>query len=312
MALTGSLVAAPHAGNVRFFRRLTSSRREALAAYCFIGPAIVMFLVFTLGPAVFSLFVGFTRWDGLSTPVWVGLQNYIQLAGDGRFLASLRNTALFTLMFVVICIVTSTLLAVLLNRKVGGTPIVRFLWLLPFLTDMVSVSMVWTWLYHFRFGVINYLLGLVGIPPQAWLGDSRLALFSLVILSVWRWTGYYAIIILAGLQNISTSLYEAAVIDGATSRQTTLRITLPLLTPTIFFVIVTAMMSSFQVFEQMWVMTQGGPDDATISVAMYLYIQGFQLLHMGYASAVAWVLFLIVFIITVFNWKIRSRWVFEG
>jgi multiple sugar transport system permease protein len=291
--------------------RLGIAQREMIAAYCFLAPGLIMFLVFTLGPALFSLFVGFTRWNGLSQPVWTGAANYLRLAGDPRFMASLRNTALFTLMFVVVAVVTSTALAILLNRRIAGTSVIRFLWLLPFVTDMISVSMVWTWLYHFRFGVINYLIGLVGIPAQAWLGSPRLALISLVILSVWRWTGYYAIIILAGLQNVPRDLYEAATIDGASRTQTTFKITLPLLTPTIFFVVITAMMSSFQVFEQMWVMTQGGPNDSTISMAMYLYIQGFQLLDMGYASAIAWVLFLIIFVLTFVNWKIRKSWVFE-
>jgi multiple sugar transport system permease protein len=177
---------------------------------------------------------------------------------------------------------------------------------------MVSVSLVWTWIYHFRFGVLNYLLGLVGIPPQAWLGDKNLALFSLVILSVWRWTGYYAIIILAGLQGVPNDLYEAARIDGANRWQSFTRITLPLISPAIFFVITIAMMSSFQVFEQMWVMTRGGPEDATISIAMFLYVEGFKFLNMGYASAVAWVLFLIIFTLTVLNWRLRGRWVHEG
>lgn len=135
---------------------------------------------------------------------------------------------------------------------------------------------------------------------------------SLVVLSVWRWTGYYAIILLAGLQSIPQHLYDAARIDGATRWQTLRNVTLPMLSPTIFFVLVTAMMSSFQVFEQMWVMTRGGPNDATISVAMFLYIQGFQFLNMGYASAVAWVLFFIIFVLTAINWKVRRRWVFEG
>jgi len=212
---------------------------------------------------------------------------------------------------VVLVGITSTALAVLLNRKALGTPIARFLWFLPIVTDMVSVSLVWTWLYHFRFGVFNQLLGLFGIPPHAWLGDKNLALISLVILSVWRWTGYYAIIILAGLQGVPRDLYEAATIDGANRWQSFARITLPLITPALFFVIVISMMSSFQVFEQMWVMTKGGPEDATISIAMFLYIEGFQFLNMGYASAVAWVLFLIIFVLTVMNWKARSRWVFE-
>jgi multiple sugar transport system permease protein len=291
--------------------RLSVGQREMIAAYFFLAPGLIMFLVFTLGPAVFSLFVGFTRWNGLTDPVWIGAANYLRLLGDPRFVASLRNTALFTLMFVVLAVILSTALAILFNRRMAGTSVIRFLWLLPFVTDMISVSMVWTWLYHFRFGVINYLLGLVGIPPQAWLGSPRLALISLVILSVWRWAGYYAIIILAGLQNVPRDLYEAATIDGASRAQVTFKITLPLLTPTIFFVVITAMMSSFQVFEQMWVMTKGGPNDSTISMAMYLYVQGFQLLDMGYASAIAWVLFLIIFVLTFINWKIRKTWVFE-
>lgn len=293
-------------------RRLNAGARETLAAAAFLAPAVVLFVVFTLGPAIFSLFAGFTRWNGLSAPVWVGLDNYVQLAQDRLFLVSVANTAFFTVLFVVLALVSSIAVALLLNSKARGVPVARFLWLLPFVTDMISVSMVWTWLYHFRFGAVNHLLGLVGIPPQAWLGDPRLAMTSLVVLSVWRWTGYYAIILLAGLQSIPQHLYDAARIDGATRWQTLRNVTLPMLSPTIFFVLVTAMMSSFQVFEQMWVMTRGGPNDATISVAMFLYIQGFQFLNMGYASAVAWVLFFIIFVLTAINWKVRRRWVFEG
>jgi multiple sugar transport system permease protein len=278
----------------------------------FLAPSLVMFLVFTLGPAVFSFFAGFTRWNGLNEPVWIGLDNYVRLAQDGLFLRSVANTTLFTALFVVLVLMSSIAVALLLNSRARGRSLARFLWLLPFVTDMISVSMVWTWLYHYRFGIINYLLGLVGIPAQAWLGDPRLAMISLVILSVWRWTGYYAVILLAGLQGIPTMLYEAATIDGASRWQTVRHVTLPMLSPTIFFVMVMAVMTSFQVFEQMWVMTKGGPNDATISVAMFLYIQGFQFLNMGYASAVAWVLFFIIFMLTVINWRVRHRWVFEN
>ena len=309
MAVTSSL-ATQRRGKTGIFP-LSNSRRETLAAIGFLAPGMIAFLVFSLGPAVFSLLMGFTRWSGLGDPVWVGLQNYIDLAQDRLFLTSVRNTAAFTALFVALVGVSSTALAVLLNREAFGTPVVRFLWFLPIVTDMVSVSLVWTWLYHFRFGAINNLLGLVGIPPQAWLGDKNLALISLVLLSVWRWTGYYAIIILAGLQGVPRDLYEAATIDGANRWQSFTRITLPLTSPAIFFVIMISMMSSFQVFEQMWVMTEGGPEDATISIAMFLYIEGFQFLNMGYASAVAWVLFLIIFALTVLNWKVRTRWVHE-
>ena len=292
--------------------QLRISTREALVAFVFLAPSLLMFLTFTLGPAAFSFFAGFTKWNGLTAPVWIGLDNYVQLAGDKLFVTSILNTALFTVLFVVMVLVTSIAIAMLFNSKARGRSVARFLWLLPFVTDIISVSMVWTWLYHFRFGVVNDLLGLVGIPAQAWLGDPKLAMLSLVILSVWRWTGYYAVILLAGLQNIPPELYDAAKIDGAARWQVLRSVTLPMLSPTIFFVVVMSVTSSFQVFEQMWVMTRGGPDDATISVAMFLYIQGFQFLNMGYASAVAWVLFFIIFVLTILNWNVRKRWVFEG
>ena len=283
-----------------------------LVAWAFLAPSLLLFLAFTVGPAAFSFLAGFTRWNGLVAPVWVGIDNYVRLAQDPLFLKSLINTAFFTVLFIVLVLPVSIAVAMLLNSKARGRSVGRFLWLLPFVTDMISVSMVWTWLYHFRFGAINQVLGLVGIPPQAWLGDPNLAMLSLVILSVWRWAGYYAIILLAGLQSVPDSLYDAATIDGANRWQTLRNVTLPMLSPTIFFVMIMAMMSSFQVFEQMWVMTKGGPNDATISAAMFLYIQGFQFLNMGYASAVAWILFFIIFVLTIINWRVRHRWVFEG
>jgi multiple sugar transport system permease protein len=150
------------------------------------------------------------------------------------------------------------------------------------------------------------------LPRQAWLGDKQWALFALVVLSVWRWTGYYAIIILAALQGVPKDLYEAAILDGAGRWQMLRGITLPLISPALFFVLIISMMSSFQVFEQMWVMTNGGPEDSTISIVMYLYIQGFQFLNMGYASAIAWVLFLMIFLLTAINWLMRRLWVYEG
>jgi multiple sugar transport system permease protein len=306
----------PGAGVISYARpgrfALTNSRREALVALGFLLPGLIAFGVFTLGPAIFSLVVGFTRWNGLDTPDWVGIDNYTQLLKDPLFRKSVGNTALYTAQFVVLVTITSTTLAVLLNSRIPGRSVVRFLWFIPIVTDMVSVSMVWTWIYHARFGVLNYFVELVGLPGQSWLGNKRWALFSLVILSVWRWTGYYAIIILAALQNVPKELYEAATIDGATRWQAFRNITVPLISPALFFVVVISMMSSFQVFEQMWVMTQGGPEDATISVAMYLYVQGFEFLKMGYASAVAWVLFLMIFAVTVVNWTVRKRWVHEG
>jgi multiple sugar transport system permease protein len=296
----------------RPFLSLSSSRREALAAFGFLAPNLIAFLVLTLGPTVFSLIMGFTDWRGLGTARWIGVDNYARLVKDPLFLKALRNTAVYTLEFVPIVMACSTVLAMLFNRKVPGTSIVRVLFFLPIITDMISISFAWMWIYHLRLGVLNYFLGFFGVPPQSWLGDARWALFSLVVLSVWRWMGYYAVIILAGLQGVPDVLYEAATIDGAGRLQSFLKITLPLLSPTLFFVMTTAIMSSFQVFEQMWVMTQGGPMDSTISICMFLYNQGFRFLKMGYASAVAWVLFFIIFGVTLVNWLARKRWVYEA
>lgn len=291
--------------------KMTKTRRETLAAAAFLAPNVILFLLLTLGPTLFSFAMGFTRWNGLGSPRWTGIQNYLRLATDGLFLKSVANTAIYTIEFVPIVLVCSIGLALLFNRKAPGTSLVRLFCFLPIVTDMISISFVWMFIYHLRFGILNFFLGMFDIPPQAWLGDTKWAMFSLVILSVWRWMGYYAIIILAGLQGVPQSLYEAATIDGANRWQSFFRITLPLISPAVFFVTTTAIISSFQVFEQMYVMTEGGPQDSTISIAMFLYQQGFLFLKMGYASSVAWVLFFLIFIITVVNWTSRRYWVFE-
>jgi multiple sugar transport system permease protein len=291
--------------------KMTKSKREALAAIGFLAPNLLAFLLVTLGPTIFSFVVGFTTWNGLGLPRWTGLQNYMRLVNDPLFLKALRNTALYTVEFVPLVVVCSVGLALLFNRRTYGTSAVRLFFFLPFVTDMISISFVWMFIYHLRFGILNYFLGFLNIPPQAWLGDPRWAMFAIVILSVWRWMGYYAVIILAGLQGVPSALYEAATIDGANRWQSFSKITLPLISPAIFFVVVTAIISSFQVFEQMYIMTRGGPQDSTISIAMFLYQQGFLFLRMGYASAVAWVLFFLIFAVTVINWNVRKRWVFE-
>lgn len=290
---------------------MTNARRETWVALGFLAPNLIGFVVLSLGPIIFSLIISLTDWGGLKVPSFIGVDNYLRLLKDPVFLRAARNTLLFTAMFVPLALVSAVGLALLFDRKVRGTSVVRLLCFMPIITDMISVSFVWTWIYHLRFGVLNYVLGLVGIPPQAWLGDARWALFSLVVLSVWRWAGYYAVIILAALQSVPTPLQEAARVDGAGSWQVFSRITLPLITPAIFFVVVNSIISSLQVFEQMFVMTKGGPSDSTISIAMFLYQQGFLFLRMGYASSVAWVMFIGIFVFTFINWLLRRRWVYE-
>jgi multiple sugar transport system permease protein len=295
----------------RFFH-LNQSQREELAAYGFLAPNFIAFFVLVLGPTIFSFVVGFTTWNGLGSPKWSGLQNYVRLARDPLFLTAVRNTAIYTIEFVPLAIIFALGLALLFNFRTRGISVVRLLFFLPFVTDMISISFVWMFIFHLRFGILNYALSLFGIPPQAWLGDTKWAMFSLVILSVWRWMGYYALIVLAGLQGVPQELYEAAEIDGAGRWKSFVKITVPLISPALFFVVTTGIISSFQVFEQMYIMTQGGPQDVTISIAMFLYQQGFIFSRMGYASAVAWVLFFIVFVVTMINWNVRGRWVYEG
>lgn len=296
----------------RNFFKLTNSRRETWAALGFLAPNLLAFLVFTLGPAIFSIIMGFTNWSGLNAGQWVGLDNYTRLLEDDVFLTSLRNTLVYTLEFTPLCILVALGLALLFNRKLWGTSFFRLLCFLPIVTDFISIAFVWSWIYHFRFGVLNYFLKVLGLPAQAWLGDAKWALFAIVFMSIWRWMGYYAVIILAALQEVPRELYEAAKIDGASGRKLFTHITLPLISSTLFFIVIISVTSSLSVFEQMYIMTEGGPQDATISISMFLYQQGFQFFRMGYASAIAWVLFMLMFIVTAFNWAFRKRWVYEG
>ncbi len=309
MAVGTHTPTAPGAVRRPWFRR--PRNKEALAALLFLAPNLIGFLVLTLGPGVFSLIMGFTNWSGISRARWVGAENYIELMADKVFLTALRNTLVYTVEFTPLVIGASLLFALLFNQRAWGVPVVRLLCFLPIVTDFISVAFIWSWIYHFRFGVLNWALGLLNLPAQAWLGDVRWAMLALVVMSVWRWVGYYAIILLAGLQGIPSELKEAATIDGANGRQLFLRVTIPLLSPALFFVLIISISSSLAVFEQMYIMTQGGPRDSTISISMFLYQQGFRFFKMGYASAVAWILFLLTFMVTAFNWTIRRRWVYQ-
>ena len=292
-------------------RRMTISGREAWVALGFLAPNLLGFVLLSLGPIIFSLVISATNWGGLRAPIFVGWENYRRLLEDHLFLTAVTNTIWFTVMFVPLALVSSVGLGLLYDLKLPGASFIRLLCFMPIITDFVSVAFTWTWLYHLRFGVLNYLLGIGGFSPLAWLGNPRLAMFSLVLLSVWRWAGYYAVIVFAALQGVPMPIQEAARIDGAGTWQVFSRITIPLISPALFFVVINSIISSIQVFEQMFIMTKGGPSSATISVAMFLYQEAFLFLNMGYASAVAWFMFLGIFVFTVVNWFLRKVWVFE-
>lgn len=286
-------------------------RHERRAAWLFLLPNLIGFVVFTSGPVLFSLFLGFMEWQILRPMRFAGLDNYYRLIfEDTLFHKVLWNTAVYTFTAVPLGILCSLGLALALNQGLRGQTVYRTMFFMPVVSSMVAVALLWRWLYNPEFGLINYLLTGIGVsnPPQ-WLSDEGWAMPSIIIMSVWKGMGYNMVIFLAGLQGIPQHLYEAAQVDGA-NRWTRFRhITIPMLSPTTFFVVVIALIHSFQVFEQALVMTEGGPADATHTLVLFIYRNAFQFFKMGYAAAAAWVLFLIVFLLTMIQVRFQKEWV---
>jgi len=258
---------------------------------------------------VLSLYASFTDWDLLTAPVWVGGSNYAQMLDDPSFHQALKVTALYTLIYVPFDLIGGLLLAMLVNARLRGISIFRTIIYLPTVFSGVAFVVVWIWMLNPRGGLINLLLASIGIQGPRWLQDPSLALWSLVLMSFWGW-GRSMVIFLAGLLTIPSVLYEAAAIDGANAWKQFWRITLPLLTPTIFFNIVLSVIMTFQTFTSAFIATDGGPLDSTLFLVLYIYRQAFQFFHMGYASALAWVLFIITMIFTILLFRSQRFWVF--
>ncbi len=284
-------------------------RREALWGYLMIAPSILGFGLFFYLALGSSLFISFTQWDVLTAPQWIGLDNYVQLFKDPIFLKSLANTGIYTLISVPLGMSVSLGLAVALNTNIRFRNLYRLLFFLPFLTMPVSISIVWKWLYNPTFGLFNQVLGLLGAAPVRWLSDPHMAMNSLVIMSIWMGSGYGMIIFLAGLQNIPREYYEAAQVDGANNATMFLHVTLPLLTPTILFSLITSLISAFQVFDIVYTMTKGTPLNSTRTVVYGIYEDGFHFFRMGTASAEAWILFVVILVITIIQMRMQRRWV---
>lgn len=281
-----------------------------MQGWIFIGPLMAGILGFQILPMAVSLYASLTDWDGITVPTLVGVDNYAGLSQDPFFWQTLTNTALFTLGAIPLTLMLALLLAVLCNGKGKGTnAFFRTIYFTPYVTSIVAISLVWNQVYAPK-GVINALLGLLGIQGPAWLADSSWALIAVIIVAVWQGVGYPMVILLAGLQGIDGTLYEAAKVDGASSWTQFFRITLPLLTPQIFFVVITQFITSFQVFAIIFVMTSGGPGNATNVYIFYLFQNAFTFGRMGYASAMAWILFLIIGIVTFLQWRLQKKWVF--
>jgi multiple sugar transport system permease protein len=283
--------------------------REALHAYVFMAPAILGLLLFTLGPVIASLLLSFTEYNLLSPPKWVGPANYVEMFGEELFWQAFRVSAIYSVVSVPLGLGLALGLAVLLNHKMRGVTFFRSVYYLPTVISGVGVAMLWRWLFNAEFGIINVLLGKVGIDGPAWLVDQRWALPALIITSVWG-IGGTTLIFLAGLQGISQELYEAADIDGAGRWSQFRNITLPLLSHVTFFNLVLGIIGALQVFTDAFVITRGGPNHATLFLSVYLYQHAFLYLNMGYAAAIAWFIFIIVLVLTLMVFKSSPMWVY--
>lgn len=286
------------------------ARKEAVEGYLGLSPWLIGFVLFTLGPVVASIYFSMTQWTITRPPQWVGLANYERMFfDDPLYWQALKVTFLYVLYSLPLKLVGGLALSLLLNVKVPGMNFFRTVFYIPAVISGVAVSMMWLWLLQPDYGAINNMLSLVGIQGPGWFWDPDWALFSVALMSIWS-VGSGAVIYLAGLQNIPPHLYEAAEIDGAGVISRFFRITLPLLTPTLFFQLIVEMIDSFRVFTQAFIITRGGPLHATYFYMLYLYEEAFQNFNMGYASAMAIVLTLIILIATVLVYQTSNRWVY--
>jgi len=289
-------------------------RYSRITPFLFIAPMLVGLLTFRLIPIGFSFGVSFTRWNVFSPPRWIGLANYRQMLESAAFWEVARNTVLFALVFVPLVMALGLSLAMLVNQKLRFSTFFRGVFFMPYITSIVAVAIAWRWIFATRFGLLNNALTeLFGIVnPPSWLGDARFSLMAVAFVLAWQSAGFQMLLFLAGLQNIDVSIEEAARIDGASRWQVFRHITLPLLSPITFFVLIISLIASSQTFEVTYALTGGGPQRASTTLAFYIYQNAFVHFQMGFASALAYALLLFVGGLTLINFWLRRRWVHYG
>ena len=275
----------------------------------FLGPGLIGMLVFLVGPIVYSLGLTFYDWNLLSSPEFVGFDNYSSLYNDSAFRAAFQHTLTFIAIYIPAVIVTALCVAILLNQKLRGLSFFRTSFFVPVVSSWVVVSLMWKWIFNPRYGLINFLLAQIGINGPAWLFDPDVALYAIIITSVWKDTGFIAVMLLAGLQNIPESFYEAARIDGANQWRLWRHITLPLLTPSLFFALIVSIINSFQVFDQVWLMPEDFARSGTTVIVEQIVNHAFRYNQMGYAASMSWVLFAVIFVITIVQFRLQKKWV---
>ncbi|MCB0092953.1 MAG: sugar ABC transporter permease [Caldilineaceae bacterium] len=296
---------APHTVTTPFWRR--RSFRRGLTGWLFAAPILIYFTIFVFGPILASLLMMFYDWNGfgpLSQAKFVGLSHVTEAFGDEKFLGSFRNTATYAIVVVLCGVGVGLLLALALNGVTKFVGFVRSTYYLPVMLPMTAMSLLWGLMYQPRYGFINQVLGMVGIPPVKWLINPNIALYSICLMVIWKGLGWYMVIFLAGLKAIPEEFYEAAQMDGATAWQRFWKITLPLLKPTLLFVIVVTVIGSLQVFSPIFIMTQGGPANATNVVVYWVYLTAFQFMRFGYATTLAVILFVVILVITLIQLRL--------
>ena len=285
-------------------------REETISGLLFVLPNFIGFAAFTIFPILFSFYMAFMNWDLSGSPEFIGFANFANLGEDPLFWKTLWNSVYYTLGAVPIGIAIAFFLALMLNQKIRGVIVFRTLYFLPQVTLVVASAIVWNWIYQPDFGLLNYLLGLVGIEGPKWVYSSTWAMPSVIIYCNWMGIPPSALILLAGLQGIPQELYEAAEIDGASTLGRLRYVTFPLMTPSLFFVVVTSLIGAMQTFSQFYILTKGGPAFATTPIVMYIYNNAFHYFKLGYASTISLVLFAILLVITIIQWKVANRWVY--
>jgi len=292
-------------------RKKRQRRSDWLWAYVMIAPTVLGLAYFYFWPIVQTIYFSFTKWGAFGKYKWAGLANYEKLLADPTVWKSLGNTLVYTFLSVPVSMAISILVAVLLNQKIRGVSVYRTLYFLPVVTMPTAVAMVWKWLYHSEYGLINNLLSFFSIEGPLWINDPDIALYSLVIVAIWSTVGYNMVIFLSGLQGIPRTYYEAAQIDGAGPYRQFFRITLPLLTPTIFFVMIISMINAFQVFDIILMMI--GPQNSTIddtqSLVYLFYHHAFVIDNKGYAAAIGVILLVIILAVTIVQMRLQKKWV---
>lgn len=285
-------------------RRKGYKKGDGMSALLFLSPTLVVFTTFILFPVIFSFYLSFQKWNMFSSEsTFVGFDNYIRMFKSEEFWQVLKNTAVYTFGTIPLNMGFSLMVAYVLNKKIIGKKFLRTAFFAPVIISPVAAAVIWRWLYDPNFGLINWFIALFGIGPINWLNDPTAAMFALIIMGVWKTFGYNMVLFSAGLQGIPETYYEAALIDGASGWTRFWKITIPLLSPTTFFIMVMSMIGSFQVFDIVYVLTSGGPLGSTKVLVFYVYEHAFKFFEMGYASAVAYVLFAILFIFTMLQMK---------